>query len=117
MENDVDPLAKGVTLLIQLSVSILLYFVMFFGVAFIVNMLIRKTWLMSYVYPFIIIIMIDNVSTLEYITKPGNAFSQLGQTLGSLTAFDIILFVSGFLGTITAGFVMKLLRRSGYRMF
>lgn len=103
--------------MVQLVVSILLYFVMFFGIAFIVNMLIRKTWLMSYIYPFILIIMIDNLSTWQYITETGTAFSQLGQTISNLTAFDIILFVSGFLGTITAGFVMKLLRKNGYRMF
>ncbi len=98
-------------------VSILLYFVMFFGIAFIVNMLIRKTWLMSYLYPFIIILMIDNLSTWKYITSPGNAFSELGGILGNLTGYDMVLFLFGFIGTITAGIVMKLLRKSGYGMF
>ncbi|NUJ32977.1 hypothetical protein HUS65_21335, partial [Pseudoalteromonas sp. 2103] len=37
--------------------------------------------------------------------------------LVNLTGFDIILFVFGFLGTITAGYVMKLLRKNGYQMF
>ncbi|WP_085991481.1 YuiB family protein [Oceanobacillus senegalensis] len=103
--------------MIQLIVSILLYFVMFFGVAFIINMLIRKTWLMAVLYPFIVILMIDNLSTWEYIASPGQAFSSLGNILGNLTAYDIVLFVFGFLGTIVAGYVMKLLRRSGYQMF
>ncbi len=110
-------MGKGVSRLVQLLVMIILYFVMFFGIAFIVNMLIRKTWLMAYLYPFILIIMIDNLATWEYIVRPGQAFSALGTKLVNLTGFDIILFVFGFLGTITAGYVMKLLRKNGYQMF
>jgi hypothetical protein len=110
-------MAKGVSLLVQLLVSIILYFVMFFGIGFIVNMLIRKTWLMAYLYPFILIIMIDNLATWDYLVRPGQAFSALGTKLLNLTSYDIILFVFGFLGTITAGYVMKLLRRNGYQMF
>ncbi|RKQ29590.1 YuiB family protein [Oceanobacillus halophilus] len=103
--------------MVQLIVSIILYFVMFFGIAFIVNMLIRKTWLMAFLYPLIILLMIDTLSTWEYFTNPGQSFTTLGTKLASLTAFDIILFIFGFLGTIVAGYVMKLLRKSGYRMF
>ncbi len=110
-------MGKGVSRLVQLLVMIILYFVMFFGIAFIVNMLIRKTWLMAYLYPFILIIMIDNLATWEYIVRPGQAFSALGTKVVNLTGFDIILFVFGFLGTITAGYVMKLLRKNGYQMF
>ncbi|WP_197482150.1 YuiB family protein [Oceanobacillus sp. Castelsardo] len=103
--------------MVQLFVSIILYFVMFFGIGFIVNMLIRKTWLMTYLYPFILIIMFDNLATWEYFVRPGQAFSTLGFKLVNLTSYDIILFVFGFLGTIMAGYVMKLLRKNGYQMF
>lgn len=107
----------GVSKLVQLVVSILLYFVIFFGIAFILNMLIRKTWVMSYLYPIIIILIIDNLSTWEYFTNTGNAFSALGNKLMNLTAVDIVILLSGFAGTIVSGIVIKLLRKNGYRMF
>lgn len=103
--------------LVQLTISIILYFVIFFGVAFIINMLIKKSWLMSVLYPFIVILMIDNVSFWEYFTNAGEAFSQLGDKLVGLTTIDIIIFLSGFAGTIVSGFVIKYLRKSGYKMF
>ncbi|RDW18716.1 hypothetical protein CWR48_10360 [Oceanobacillus arenosus] len=103
--------------MVQLVVSILLYFVIFFGIAFILNMLIRKTWVMSYLYPIIIILIIDNLSTWQYFTNTGNAFAALGNKLMHLTAVDIIILLAGFAGTIVSGIVIKLLRKSGYRMF
>ncbi|MFD1851208.1 YuiB family protein [Oceanobacillus bengalensis] len=103
--------------MIQLTVSIILYFVIFFGVAFIVNMLIKKTWLMSVLYPFIIVLIIDKQSIWEYFTNPGKAFSSLGEIITNLTGYDIAIFLAGFIGTIASGFVMKLLRKSGYSMF
>ncbi|AXI09853.1 hypothetical protein CV093_14185 [Oceanobacillus sp. 143] len=103
--------------MVQLVVSILLYFVIFFGIAFILNMLIRKTWVMSYLYPIVIILIIDNLSTWEYFTNTVNAFTALGNKLMNLTTVDIVILLSGFAGTIVSGIVIKLLRKSGYRMF
>lgn len=103
--------------MIQLIVSVLLYFVIFFGIAFILNMLLRRTWLMSFLYPFIVIIIIDNISTWDYFTNTSEAFSNLGTELTSLTVADIIILGSGFIGAIVSGIVIKLLRKSGYRMF
>lgn len=103
--------------LIQLIVSVLLYFVIFFGIAFILNMLIRKTWVMAWLYPIVIIMVIDNISTWEYVTSPGAAFSQLGSTLANFTIPDYIILLSGLAGTIVSGLVIKWLRKNGYRMF
>lgn len=109
--------AGGVTTLIQLIVSVMLYFVIFFGIAFILNMLIRKTWLMSFLYPFVVVMIIDNISTWDYFTNTSESFSILGSELTSLAVADIIILASGFIGTIVSGIVIKFLRKSGYRMF
>lgn len=103
--------------MVQLVVSLILYFVIFFGIAFILNMLLRKTWIMAFLYPIIILLVIDNLSTWEYITNPSGAFAALGEKLTSLTGLDIVILLSGFIGTIVAGIVIKLLRKSGYQMF
>lgn len=103
--------------MVQLVVSIVLYFVIFFGIAFILNMLLRKTWLMACLFPFIMILIIDNVSFTSYFTDTSEAFSALGGRLAGLTAADIIILLSGFIGTIVSGFVIRILRKSGYQMF
>lgn len=103
--------------MIQLVVSILLYFVIFFGIAFILNMLLRQTWLMAFLYPIIIIMIIDGMPTTAYFKNPGEAFSKLGTEFLQLTAADITILVSGFVGTIVSGIVIRVLRKSGYQMF
>ncbi|MEC5424917.1 YuiB family protein [Virgibacillus sp. C22-A2] len=103
--------------MIQLVVSIILYFVIFFGLAFILNMLLRRTWLMAFIYPLIVVMIVDNISTIEYFTNPGEAISIAGERLVSMTPVDIIILSAGFAGTIVSGIVIKILRNSGYRMF
>ncbi|SHG42571.1 YuiB family protein [Ornithinibacillus halophilus] len=103
--------------MIQLIVSVLLYFVIFFGIAFILNMLLRRTWLMAFIYPIIVIIIIDGIATTDYFTSPGESFSLLGDKLISLTPVDITMLSSGLVGTIVSGIVVKYLRKSGYQMF
>lgn len=101
----------------QAIISALLFLVIFFGIGFLLNMLLRMTWLMAVAYPIVMILIIDNVKFYEYITKPAYAFSTLGQKLASLSVVDIVIFSSGLLGAIISGVVMKLLRKAGYQMF
>lgn len=108
---------RGDYSLIQLIVSILLYFVIFFGIAFILNMLLRRTWLMSFIYPFIVIMIIDNISTWSYFTNTGEAFANLYAEVTSLAVMDIVILGSGLIGTIVSGWVIKFLRKNGYQMF
>ena len=109
---------KGVSrALIQLIVSILLYFVIFFGIAFILNMLIRKTWVMAWLYPIVIIMVIAGLSPLEYITNAAESFSHVFSILTRLGVVDYVILLSGFAGVVVSGFVIKWLRKSGYRMF
>lgn len=72
---------------------------------------------MSFLYPFVVIMIVDNLSTLEYFTNTGESFSQLSAEITSLAVMDIIILSSGFIGTIVSGLVIKFLRKSGYQMF
>lgn len=103
--------------MIQLIVSVILYFVIFFGLAFILNMLLRRTWLMSILYPFVISIIVGKSTIGEYFTQPTIAISDTFHTMTSLPIVDIVILSSGFLGTIVSGIVVKMLRKNGYQMF
>lgn len=104
-------------LLTQFVLSILLFIVMFFGIGFLLNMLLRMTWFMAILYPIVVIFIIDDVKMYEYFTKPASSFGQLGTNITSLQTADIVILASGLVGAIIAGFVMKALRKQGYQMF
>ena len=103
--------------IVEVLLSFLLFMVMFFGIGFLLNMLLRMTWLMAIVYPIVVILIVDEVRVMDYITSPGMAFSSLGDKLVSLHAADIVILIGGFVGAIIAGIAMIILRRMGYRMF
>ncbi|TAA67860.1 YuiB family protein [Planococcus salinarum] len=103
--------------IVQLIISMLLFYVMFFGIGFLLNMLLRMTWLMAIVYPVVILLVIDDVGVFDYFTNPSQSFPMLGDTIASLTGTDIAVLLAGFAGALTAGFVMKILRKMGYQMF
>ncbi|MFC2947148.1 YuiB family protein [Virgibacillus sediminis] len=103
--------------MIQIFMSILLYFVIFFGIAFILNMLFRTKWLMAFLYPIIVIMIVDDISTLLYFTDTGEAFSILAERFANIMPMDIVILLSGFAGTIVSGIVIKMLRKRGYQMF
>ena len=107
----------GSVSLVQLIISIVLFFVMFFGIGFLLNMLLRMTWLMAVVYPVVVVFIVDDVSFLDYIFKPGSAFPALLDKLQALQIVDITILIGGFAGAIVAGIVMIILRKNGYRMF
>ncbi|WP_075619748.1 YuiB family protein [Paenisporosarcina indica] len=103
--------------LVQLMLSVLIFLVMFFGIGFLLNMLLRMTWLMALVYPIVVILIIDDIEFFDYFTSPVFAFQALGDKLVSLHIADILILSSGLLGAIISGIVIKLLRKNGYQMF
>lgn len=80
-------------------------------------MLLRRTWLMTILYPFIVIIIIDGIPFTDYFTSPGASISTALAKLSTITIVDWVILFSGFLGTIVSGYVIKILRKSGYQMF
>ncbi len=107
----------GTISLTEIILSVLIFIVMFFGIGFLLNMLLRMSWIMAVIYPIVVILIIDEVKAYEYITKPGHAFSLLGEKLMALHTVDIVILSSGMLGAIISGIVSKLLRKQGYQMF
>jgi len=103
--------------MIQVLIGSVLFFVIFFGLAFILNMLLRRTWLMSILYPIIIFLVVGGVNVFKYITNPANAFSLAIENVMKINTVDIIIFAAGLAGTIVSGIVIKILRNRGYQMF
>jgi len=100
-----------------LPISMLLFFVLFFGIGFILNMLLRMSWIMAIIYPVVSIFIVDKVTFSEYFTNTGGALQDLGNRFMSLAVADILILSSGMAGALVAGVTIKLLRKSGYQMF
>lgn len=101
----------------QLLVSVLLFIVLFLGIGFILNMLLRKTWVMAIVYPIVVILIVDKVRFFKYFTEPAASFEALSNNFSALGSADLIILTSGFVGSLLAGVIIKLLRKNGYQMF
>lgn len=103
--------------IVQLFISVLLYFVLFYGISFILNMILKMTWIMAFIYPVIVLWIVGRVDLFDYITSPGESFSILWDNIISISLFDVIILGSGFVGIILAGMTIRYLRKSGYQMF
>ncbi|WP_025027961.1 YuiB family protein [Caldalkalibacillus mannanilyticus] len=86
----------------QFVISLFLFPVLFFGIGFLLNMLLKTTWFPGAIlYPLIVVVMV----------------SYYGQGFGSLLMVDIIILSSGLIGALLSGYIIKVLRQRGYRMF
>ncbi len=103
--------------IVQFAVSMLLFFVLFFGISFLLNMILRSSWIMSFVYPVIVLFIVDDFPWTNYFSQPGEAFPNVFSHIANLKVVDIIILTSGFIGTIVAGIVIRKLRKNGYQMF
>ncbi|GGE80241.1 YuiB family protein [Priestia taiwanensis] len=97
--------------------SMVLFFVLFFGIGFLLNMLLRATWVMVIIYPIVALLFISTVELSNYFTNPSDSFVELKQTLVGLASADIIILAAGMGGAIVSGIVIRMLRNRGYQMF
>ncbi|WP_134704018.1 YuiB family protein [Ammoniphilus sp. YIM 78166] len=81
----------------QLIISIPLFLVLAFGIGFILNMLIKTTWLPLVIYALLLVYLIIS--------------------MGSLLVVDYIILTSGLAGAVLSGVTIRVLRAKGYRMF
>jgi hypothetical protein len=100
-----------------LLISMLLFFVLFFGIGFLLNMILRTTWTMAVLSPFVFIFFIDQIPFVEYFTAPVASFSHVKERVLSLAFADLLILSSGFVGAVASGVVIRALRAKGYRMF
>lgn len=92
--------------MIQVAIVMLLFFVLTFGIGFILNMLIKTTWFPIYLFIFVVIV---------YILNRG-----WGDIAGHLMKYgwpDILTFIGGFIGAIVSGVAINTLRKNGFKMF
>jgi hypothetical protein len=101
----------------QLLVSMLLFIILFFGIGFLLNMLLRATWIMAFIYPLIVIMIIDKVRFSDYFINASSAFQSLEEQFISLNPADLLILTAGLFGAILSGIVIRILRKHGYQMF
>jgi len=87
--------------LIQLVIVIVLMFVLFFGLGFILNMLMKTTWFPVYAFVALIIGL-----SFYYSDK-----------MTSITAVDIAPVIGGLIGAVVSGTTIRTLRIKGFKMF
>lgn len=92
---------------LQFFVATLLAFCIFLGLGFIINMLLKTTWVPVYVYFIVVIIIVYS------FWDEGTFFNYLKGTSFS----DIVLFIGGLAGAILSGYLIKTLRDKGYKMY
>ncbi|MFY0544746.1 YuiB family protein [Brevibacillus sp. H7] len=84
--------------LLQFAVSIVLFAVLGFGIGFIINMVLRTTWL-----PVVITVGVIVGALIYKQIIPG--------------VVDSIILACGMIGTVVSGWTIQTLRKKGYRMF
>jgi hypothetical protein len=83
--------------LVQLIISVPLLLVFFFGIGFILNMILKTTWLPIYLFVALVIYFALQINTV-HIT-------------------DITWLIAGLVGVVGSGLTIRFLRTKGYRMF
>lgn len=84
--------------IIQFLISIVLFTILAFGIGFILNMVLRTTW-------------------LPVIISVGVVVGALALNNIAPNVFDLTILGFGLAGSVMSGYTIQLLRRKGYRMF
>jgi hypothetical protein len=95
---------------IPVLVLMILFFVMMFGIGFILNMLMKTTW-----FPcFLFVIVILPVVVYSLWDRGQMSF---WTHVGSFQLVDYLTGVAGLIGAYMSGWTIKTLRIKGFRMF
>jgi hypothetical protein len=98
---------KELKVLIQLMIVTVLLLVLFFGIGFILNMLMKTTWFPIYAYFAVVIIFVVYWGTAGSLTS----------NVSGYTYADYIPAVGGLVGAVLSGSAIKALRVRGFKMF
>lgn len=84
--------------IIQFLISIVLFTILAFGIGFILNMVLRTTWLPVVLCIGVVVgaLLLNNI-----VPNP----------------FDLTILGFGMAGSVMSGYTIQLLRKKGYRMF
>jgi hypothetical protein len=81
----------------QFIISIPLFLFLAFGIGFILNMLLKTTWLPLIIYVLLIAYLMIRMGKLQFV--------------------DYTILSFGLIGAILSGVTVRILRTKGYRMF
>ncbi|MDQ0416577.1 hypothetical protein J2Z48_000744 [Croceifilum oryzae] len=81
----------------QLAVSIVLLLVFFFGIGFILNMILKTTWLPIIVYAGFVAYIASQMKHIHLV--------------------DVSWLIAGLVGALASGWTIQTLRVKGYKMF
>ncbi|BBH21649.1 hypothetical protein Back11_29940 [Paenibacillus baekrokdamisoli] len=101
MNSDVD--------FLQLIIATVLFFVMMFGIGFILNMLLKTTWFPIYLF---IIVLLP-----IFIWQTWDDKKSFAGNFGAFTFVDILPAIGALIGAYISGATIRALRRGGYKMF
>ncbi|GAA0136578.1 YuiB family protein [Paenibacillus sp. YSY-4.3] len=90
-------------------ILMVLFFVMMFGIGFILNMLMKTTWFPAYVF----IIVILPIVVYSLWDHEQNFWTYVA----SYRLVDYLTAIAGLLGAILSGWTIRKLRQGGYKMF
>ncbi len=66
---------------------------------------------MAILSPFVLLLWIDQISIMDYVTNPSASFAHVKERIGSLASADLIILSSGIVGAIVSGIVIQTLRK------
>lgn len=94
--------------MLQLIIVTVLLFVLFFGLGFILNMLMKTTWFP--IYGFVVLI----IGTVVY---QGVKSGSIMDNVAGYSFVDYIAMIGGLIGAWLSGWTIQQLRVKGYKMF
>ena len=95
---------------VQTIIAAVLFFVMMFGIGFILNMLLKTTWFPVILF-FIVLIVLAIWSPWSESENPTM------DNIGTYTLVYYIPIIGALIGALVSGWAIKALRKGGYKMF
>ncbi|MBD3917479.1 hypothetical protein H8B09_01830 [Paenibacillus sp. PR3] len=95
--------------MVQLIVAMVLFFIMMFGIGFILNMLMKTTWFPIYLF-IIVLLPLMIWGTWDKSISFSDNFT-------SFTFVDVLPAITALVGAYVSGWTIQALRRGGYKMF
>lgn len=96
--------------IIQITIATVLFFVMMFGIGFILNMLLKTTW-----FPIILFVIV--LIGLAIWSPWAPADKPTLDNFGTYLLVYYIPIIGALIGAYVSGWAIKTLRSKGYKMF
>ncbi|RAP75390.1 YuiB family protein [Paenibacillus montanisoli] len=95
--------------ILQLIIATVLFFVMMFGIGFILNMLLKTTFFPIYLFLIVLVPL--------FIWQTWDDTKSVSGNFTSFTFVDILPAIGALIGAYVSGSTIRALRKGGYKMF